>query len=124
VRTVITTKGFKLSEKDKEKLGSYVSKLSRYLIQFREKLPILTFILRKDKKVSALPKEPSPFYYEGTIRLRLPKKSLVSHIREAFTTQAIEKGFRRILKELQTYKGKHFRGHSKYRSKESLKSRT
>lgn len=123
MRTVITTKGFKLSPKDKEKVESYLSKLSRYLIQFREKLPIFTFILRKDKKVSTSPKEKSPFYYEGTMKLSLPKKPLVAHIRETFVVEAIEKGFKRILKELQTYKGKHFKAHSDYKSKESHKSR-
>lgn len=123
MRTQITAKGFRFSPTDREKINGYISKLSRHLLKFKEALPILTFVLKKDKTTSSAPKEKSAYYYEGTIKLLLPKKPLIAHIRESYTIEAIESGFKRIIKELQTYKGKHFKSHSDYKNHDSIKTK-
>lgn len=122
MRTVITTKGFKYVSNEQEKIDTLVNKLTLSLTKFKKNLPLLTFVLRKDKKVGSPQKVASPFYYEGTITLQLPRKPLVAHVIRVTVIEAIEEAFMRIFKELDTYKGKHFKGHSKYVSKKSLKS--
>lgn len=122
MRTVITTKGFKYESNEQEKIDALVNRLTLSLTKFKEDLPLLTFVLRKDKKVGSPQKVVSPFYYEGTITLQLPKKPLVAHVLRVTVIEAIEEAFMRIFKELDTYKGKHFKGHSKYMSKKTIKN--
>jgi ribosome-associated translation inhibitor RaiA len=122
MRTTITTKGFKMNAKEGEKMTVCIEKLTHALSAFKEDLPLLTFILKKDKKVGSPVKVKSPFYHEGTMTLRLPKKSLIAHVSNITAFEAIEAAFLRITKELQKYKGKHFKGHSKYVNKDSIKT--
>lgn len=102
----IATKGCKLSDKILDHIEKHIKKLVSFLPQFDPDLPFFELIIKKHKR--------KRLNYDGTIMLRLPKKPLATHIIGANIDEAINIGFKRIVKELKTYKGEHFQSDSGY----------
>lgn len=63
-------------------------------------------------------------YYDGSLALKLPQKSLFAHFRAKSMYDAVKKGSSHIIRMLSKYKRKHLGSHSKYyqalRNKEKL----
>ncbi|OGH17291.1 MAG: hypothetical protein A3C30_01665 [Candidatus Levybacteria bacterium RIFCSPHIGHO2_02_FULL_40_18] len=121
MKYTISTKLFRLSDKDYK----YIQKLAEKLLQFipfkDSDYPLLEIVLRKNKKKS-LKVQPlhgheaadNPVYYDGKLDLILPKKRLVSKMLGKTVDEAIKDGFDELFRELETYKGLHFGSDSEY----------
>ncbi len=102
--------------------------------------PILDMIIRKKRKKSLSHTEKkliseyevnppagghraidNPVYYDGTIKLITPKKPLVTSLLGKTLEEAIEKGFRHLIREISKYKGMHFRSHSEFFDHSSIR---
>lgn len=139
MRVKIAVKGFKLSDKALLVIGKHAKKLTLFLSQIKSNLPLLDIIIRKQKKRRlnsginsvdvvynikskfAFPKIKTPFFYDGTLKLILPKRSLIVHIKGNLIEEAIKAGFSRLIKELNNYQGKHHKGNSKYFDHRSIR---
>lgn len=135
----ITTKGFKLSNQKLIYIDRYAKKVTRFLSDLDIHLLHFDIIIKKYKSkrldhgrkilqtdseainFEVHPKFKSPIYYEGRIWLQIPKKSLVSHSKGSTSEEAIDIGFKRLIKELETYEGKHFPNDSEYYNHTSIK---
>jgi len=113
MRYTITTKGCTLSEVTVRKIDQQVKKLSRFLLGFDPEVLLLEIIIKKHHtRIHSL--IDNPVYYDGALKLILPKKPLVAHLLGKSADDALRKGFHHLLKELKTYKGKHFKSNSEY----------
>lgn len=140
----ISTKGCKLPDEKLDYINKHIEKLVQLLPNLNSDLAFLELIIRRHKKkrldhmlkhiketsggnqqakklTTINLKASSPVYYNGTIMLRLPKKPLVAHIFGTTIDEAINIGFERLVKELETYKGEHFQGHSEYSNHRSIR---
>ncbi|MCL5411716.1 MAG: hypothetical protein M1150_03165 [Patescibacteria group bacterium] len=136
---LISTKKFQLSDSSLRYLDRKLKRLSRFLSDMAIDLPLLEIIIRKHKKrrldhilenvsvdpevniVSVTPKSSSPVYYDGTMRLQLPKKPIVAHFDGKTVDEALEVGFKRLTRELDTYKGEHFGSDSEYFDQKTIR---
>ncbi|MBI2031707.1 MAG: hypothetical protein HYT08_03775 [Candidatus Levybacteria bacterium] len=141
MRYTVTAKQCELSDKALLHIKNHVRKLAGLLPEFRVDLPLLEIIIKRHKKrrlnhitdevridnvieivESVTPKSEDPIYYDGTIKLILPKKPLVVYTRGFLLDQVIDVGFHRLTKEIKTYKGKHFVGNSEYFDRRSIRT--
>lgn len=128
----VTTKHFHIANKDLIHLTKLLKKVLG-MVQWRElDYPLVDIVLRMQKKrsrnymekkfTSELIVQPlrehkiidNPVYYDGTIKLLLPKKPLVVHILGIQVDEALNAGFDHLFRELATYKGHHFGDYSEY----------
>ncbi len=110
MRYTIATKGCDLSNKMLLHIKLHVRKLARVLPEFKSSLPLLEIVMRKQRNRTF-----------GTIKLILPKKPLVVHAQGFVIDEAINVGFDRLMREVDTYKGKHFVGDSEYFNHNSIR---
>lgn len=142
MKYVITTKQCVLSKDIEHYVEQEVSKLVRFLRRHDPILPTLDIVIRKHKKrrlnhraladgfsdhqwtiLMVHPKADSSHYYDGMMKLLLPQKPLVVHFKGKTTDEALNVGFARLMKELETYKGKHFESDSQYFDHRSIRRR-
>lgn len=128
----VSSKGFKLSDATLQQIEKYVVKVERILPHFAPDLVFVDIVLKKHKihRLNHIkdyepeeneiivghvnPKAKSSVYFDGIIKLILPKKPLIVHLKGSMIDESIHAGFDRLIKEIETYKGKHFSGDSKY----------
>lgn len=101
----LSSKGLQISEKNLVLIEKYLFKLSSLISQFSSDLPLLYLVIRWQSK--------KDFYY-GSIFLDIPKKRLFCSFSGKSIEEALELGFERIKKEIETYKGLHFMSDSEY----------
>jgi len=101
----LTLKGFIQSKTFEKLFARRIEKLKRLLTNFVEDMPMLTVYIKKHDK---------NHFYSGLMSLTLPKKPLIAHTGGRNAETVMEKGFEKIYKEFQKYKGTHFKGSSKY----------
>jgi hypothetical protein len=116
MRYSVTLKNITLTYPQGKKLHELVSKLADRLVVFASDLPALDIVLHRSKVRAG--------HYEGVLKLVLPKKPIIAHEFGATVEDALYSGFHKLLKELETYKEKHFKGSSKYRSQESIRAQS
>ena len=141
MKYTVTTKHLKLSEKTLAHIERHVKKINHMLPFLDPDAVTLDFVLRKNRKKrlnhikieifeedhqeksieQINPKAESPIYYDGTIKMILPKKPLVVHIAGENIDQAINIGFERLFKELETYKGRHLVDDSEYFNHDTIR---
>lgn len=137
----ITTKDFKLSDKELNYIERYIQKVTNYLSVPDSDLPLIDLIIRKYKEkrldhgdelisedpkvliIDVYPKFKTPIYYEGRILLRIPKKPLVVNFCGGTVEEAVDIAFERIFKELEKYEGKHIQSDSDYYDHESIRKK-
>ncbi|RJQ38072.1 hypothetical protein C4559_02505 [Candidatus Microgenomates bacterium] len=134
----IAVKGCVLSDETLAYVEKHLTKLAKYLPNFNPDAPFLDLIIRKQKihldhyiqrtpvngtsiKEVKNPKTQSPVYYEGIIKIILPRKPLVIRMKGNTIDEAINDGFKQINKKIKTYRGKHFPSDSEYYDKKSIK---
>ena len=137
----ITTKVCTLSGTVRDHFLRHLRQIEKDLSDMDPNLPILDVIVREHNKKrlnhhaieemelngskaylkTVHPKYPSSVYFDGSIRLILPKKPLFVKFEGGVIDKALDVGFERLLKELETYKGKHFSGYSAYRDHSSIR---
>ncbi|RJQ27988.1 hypothetical protein C4577_00245 [Candidatus Parcubacteria bacterium] len=131
----ISTKGFKISNVNLENIEKHIKKVARFLPQFQPNpdLMKMNIIIRKHKErrlknkekdletsnesvhiTTKNPKITNPFYYTGTINLVLPIKPLIVNLYGTNIDEAINNGFKQLIKELETYEGLHSPNYSGY----------
>lgn len=138
---IITTKKFRLLGNDQQYIGKLVKKILRFIPWKDDDYPLLEIILRKHKKKSLDHSEKkliakdlvrplaghetidNPVYYDGTVDLILPKKRLVANMLGKTVHEAIKDGFDELFSEIDTYKGLHFSGNSKYYSHQTIRQK-
>lgn len=107
----ISTKDCKISEKNLTLLERHLYKLSDLISKYSSDLPLLYLVIRWQSK--------KDFYY-GSIFLDIPKKRLFCSFYGKSIEEALELGFERIEKEIETYKGLHFVSDSEYYDRSTL----
>ncbi len=139
MRYAITVKKCSLSIATERKIEKQVKKLTQFLPGFSNQALFLEIVMRKHRKKSFdhlekrlignneitpagnRPLLDSPVYYDGTIKLILPKKPLIVHMLGKTADNALLNGFHTLIKELKIYKGKHFQENSEYSSQETIR---
>jgi len=134
MKYTISTKHCSLSDKNLKHIEKHVAKINHMLPNLDTDEAQLDLLLRENKKrrldhvrletfeedhtektiENINPKASDPIYFDGTIRLVLPKKPLAVHLKGASIDEAINVGFERLFKEIETYKGKHYADDSEY----------
>lgn len=124
----LTTKHFKISEKDYKVIVKLTEKLLQFTPWKDPDFPLLDIIIRKHKKKSRNHQPlhghetiDNPVYYDGTVDLILPKKRLVTKMLGKTVHEAIKDGFDELFGELETYKGRYFRNDSEYFDHETIR---
>lgn len=134
MKYTISTKHLKLSDKTLGHIEKHIEKINHMLSHLQPDISELDLLIRENKKkrlndrnleafvenemlkaknrVNA--KILSPIYFDGTIKLTLPKKPLTIHLHGTTLDEAINVGFDRLFGEIETYKGKHYTGNSEY----------
>lgn len=139
MKYTITAKQCKVSEMAKDYIEKQLTKLDSFLPYFPPDGTFVTILVRKSHKhhLSHIGERISedgetrskesrstvdhPIYYEGMIKLSLPIKPLVVESKGKSMNEVLANGFLLIHKELQEYKGKHFKGHSEYYDQRSIR---
>lgn len=105
--------------------SKHIVKIERMLSSLASDLAELDIILRCNKQrrelEKATPKLSALYYFDGTIKLILPRKVLVAHLEGLNEDEAINSGFEKLVREIKTYRGKHFKTDSQYNRHETLR---
>ncbi|MBI1863198.1 HPF/RaiA family ribosome-associated protein [Candidatus Microgenomates bacterium] len=104
----ITTKQTNLTEADYEYFEKFAAKLMKLTAWDQPDFPQLVMTVNKHKKGNA------PASYEGTLDLIIPKKRLVAKFNEKTIRSGIKSGFDKLFRELDKYKGMHFKNDSEF----------
>lgn len=120
-------------------INELVQKVSNLLPDMKSCDPVLSIILRRHKKHSLehlfknyykkfevsrfIPRHgvDNPIYFDGTIYIPLPQRHLVVHMLGKSIKEALGVGFENLKEEIQKYKGRYFKGHSKYFDRRTLR---
>jgi len=111
----VTLKGFIQSKMFTNLFARRIEKLKRILTNFVTDIPKLTLHMKKHNK---------NHFYSGVLMLKLPKKSLIAHTGGHSAEEVMIDGFEKIHKELEKYKGTHFKGSSKYPDRSTIRQPT
>lgn len=109
-----TLKGFEPSERFIKMEEAALARLNRLLTNFKEDVPNLTFLVKMHEK---------KHFYSAVVALTLPHKVLSVKGGGESAEGALTECFKGLEREYETYKGKHFKGYSKYPHRESLGNR-
>ncbi|MBI4080629.1 MAG: hypothetical protein HY430_02550 [Candidatus Levybacteria bacterium] len=112
MKHTLTLKGLQLEEDMEKVLKRQVGLLKRKLMHFAVDIPQFSFVIKKHDK---------NHFYSGIMTLCLPKKQLIARIGGHSVKDVIHAGLDKINKELEIYKGKHFKGSSKYPNHRPIK---
>lgn len=141
MKYTISAKHVKLSDKTLGFITLHIEKVSHMFPDLKPDIAELDIVIRENKKkklhdvksleLEEIPTRKStkkvvskvlrPVYFDGTIKLVLPKKPLTIHLKGASIHQAVSKGFDRLIAEIETYKGKHYSGDSKYYDQRTIR---
>ncbi len=141
MRYTISTKHLRISDRTLKNIDNHIKKIDQMLPSLQSDLVELDLVIRENKKRRlnnvrietfeenhterfidiANPKNPDPIYFDGTIKMILPKKPLVVHLKGGTIDEALSLGFERLFRELKTYKGKHFVSDSEYFDHETIR---
>lgn len=110
MRLVLDTKQTELTAGDREYLQTLADKLAKQTPWDAEDYPLLTVDIKKQK-----------LHYDGSLDLVLPKKRLIAHFQGKTVKVALKSGFSKLLRELDKYKGMHFRNDSEYFARNTVK---
>lgn len=130
----LTSKGCQLSPHSFKTLDWHLQKISKNLPHFREDLPLLRLVLRRNidkyypksnhslqhKSYSKI--KPALAYFEGSMTFRLDKKRLYVNFKGQTVDECLKTGFDRIYKELEKYKDLHFPAESEYPDHSTIRS--
>jgi hypothetical protein len=108
----LSLKTFEASKPFNTLLGRYIAKIRKKLKPFSEDITALTIIIKKHKK---------NHFFSGRFSLQLPIKQLNAISGGNSSEKVLSDGVERLLKEYEIYKGKHFKGSSKYNRRESMR---
>lgn len=126
MKYTVSTKHCILSEKTLKHLRRHIEKLDQMLPGFDPDLVSLDIVFRRKRErklnhTNPTPKAPDFIYFEGTIKMVLPKKPLIVCFKENTIDQAVNIGFERLFKEIETYKGKHFPNDSEFYNHDTIR---
>ena len=110
----LTIKYEALTPRAEKILTRNITSLQKKLANFADDIPELSFFLKKHEK---------NHFVSGLLTLTLPRKKLIAKIAGNELNDVIHQAFEKLNKEFETYKGKHFKGSSKYPHHKSLKTK-
>ncbi len=137
----VSTKLFRISDKDYRYIVRYAIKLLAFTPWKTPDYPLLDIVIRKhtrksldhlekrliaEREVKPLHEHETidnPVYYDGTLDLILPQRRLVAKMLGKTVHEAITDGFDELLAELDTYKGLHFVDDSEYFDHRTIRKR-
>ena len=112
MRYELSLKTFDASKSFNTLLTRYIVKLKKKLHNFADDITTLTIIIKKHEK---------NHFFSGRFSLNLPVKSLNALSGGNSSEKVLSDGVERLLKEYEIYKGKHFKGSSKYNRHETIR---
>jgi len=129
----ITTKGIRLSDRDEKYIERRLKKLSRFLPFQEKEIPTLSLLVRQHKKHSlnhSLGKVKkghksidNPEYFDGILRLILPKKTLIANMLGKRIHDCLKDGFDELMVEVEKYKGIYFKNNSDFPDHKTIRKR-
>lgn len=134
MKYTISGKHLRLSDKTLGHIVVHIKKINHVLPDLNPDIAELDLLIRENKKkklhdvkpedlkenlmqkakAKVISKALSPIYFDGTIKLVLPRKPLTIHLKGASIDEAINVGFARLFREIEIYKGKHYSSNSEY----------
>jgi len=108
----LSLKKFEASKQFNKLLNRYRTKIKRKLHNFSDDLIELSIIIKKHEKNN---------FFSGRIVLVLPVKPLVVLSGGNTQEEVLADGFEKLFKKYEVYKGKHFKGSSKYSKREKVR---
>ena|SRR3990167_8409283 len=139
MKYAITCKSFRLTKLENNMVKEFVQKISKLLVTFGKEALYVNVVLRRHKKnsldhlVKRFIKEQeishfinhrsidSPIYFDGTVFIPLPRKTLTSYMLGKSVKEALSTVFENLKEEIAKYKGKHFKGHSGYFDRSTIR---
>ncbi len=126
MRYTVTAKLCSLSQEVEGYIMQESIRLTDYLSGVDSEIPHLDIIIRKNKKkglnnIEGKKVVDNPIFYDGTLKLMLPKKPLVVNILGKTIDEALKTGFKTLKKTLETYKGEHMKSYSKFKDHATLR---
>lgn len=103
----IHTKDFSQTKVLHDRLDKKLHKLLHVLDSFNTDKPNLSVEIHRHR---------NRHYFDGSLQLKLPKKTLIAHFREDTVGRSINAGFDRLFEEIKTYKAKHFSSEAPHHS--------
>jgi len=138
MKYTITTKKFDLTDKEVGHIvEKHIKRIDRLFPKMQKDTAEMDILVRRNHQRKELgrfeiddidgeyieftaPKLSKPFYYDGTLKFTLPKKVLVVHFYGVDLIETINSGFSKLFREIDTYKGKHYKGDSEYFNHDSI----
>jgi hypothetical protein len=108
----LSLKEFSPSKTFNKLFTRYLLKLTRKLHNFSDDIPKLTVILKRHEK---------NHFFSGRFSLILPIEPLNAVSGGNTAEEVLTEGFEKIFKEYESYKGKRFKGSSKYPHHETIR---
>lgn len=133
MRLKITHKGFQIPIKFYNHLNFHLEKITKQLSTLKDDLLVVNLNIKKisqkyhSKKhyqhsfTSYADRKLALAFFEGTINLSLPKKSINLNFKGQSLDEIIDKGIDRLKKEIQKYKNLHSKSQSKYPNHQSIR---
>lgn len=114
VKVYLSTKNFTTTTQFDKLYSRYLNKIEKKLTSFAGDLPLLIIVIKKHEKHS---------FYTATLTLSLPKKTLAVTGKGHTSKEVLHELFEKLFREIDEYKGKHFKGSSKYSRRETVSPR-
>lgn len=108
----LSLKEFDASKQFNKLLTRYLNKMERKLKNFSRDITTLTIIIKKHEK---------NHFFSGRFSLHLPKEPLNIISGGNSSESVLTEGFEKLLKKYETYKGRRFKGSSKYPHRETVR---
>ena len=125
MKFTISIKNFKLPQDQKSHIAErHINKINHLFPTLKPDIDELDILIRKNHqhgKILNLPKLSKPNYYDGDLKLTLPKKVLVVHLFGTNLSEVINRGFSKLIREIQSYKGTHFKSRSQYKNHNTIR---
>lgn len=96
-----------------QSIERHIDKIGTYLPHLPPDHPGIDIVVSRTVTVTG---------YRGSMLLSLPRKLLYVRFAQETLDAAFQEGFRKLLKEIQTYKGMHFSADSTYKNHESIRT--
>lgn len=125
MKFTISIKNFTLTRDQRNHIVEYhINKINRLFPTLNPDGDELDILIRKNhkhEKMLNLPKLSKPIYYNGELKLTLPMKVLVVHLFGTDLEEVLNNGFSKLIREIQVYKGTHFKSRSQYKNHKTVR---
>jgi len=122
MKYTLSSKNCKYTDEDIRLIVKHIEKIAQLIPYVNSDRDEIDLVVRKYHERGSIhisahsikTKFKRPYYYEGVLKMTLPRKVLAVHFVDENKDFALNKGFEKLFKELMKYRGIHFKANSKY----------